>query len=141
MSGDTGAAGRSRASNLYAYLDRIVLKHSRAGEVRNVSLLVAIRVGADRFRQVPGNAKGRKKAFLHHLKQRGLNWRAAGHLACLPGGWSRRWARPFPNAQWQRAAQEKAEAVIAKLETMRLNRLPEGVGPPQRFDHKRLEPA
>ncbi len=62
----------------YVYLDGIVLKRSWAGEVRNVSLLVAIGVNSEGYREVLGiceEAKGDKAgwgAFLKHLKERGL---------------------------------------------------------------------
>src|SRR5262245_1692095 len=57
----------------YLYLDGIVLKRSWAGEVRNVSLLVAISVNADGYRQILGIVEGAKEdkagwsAFLSHL--------------------------------------------------------------------------
>jgi putative transposase len=38
----------------YVYLDGIVLKRSWAGEVRNVSLLVAIGVNSDGYREILG---------------------------------------------------------------------------------------
>ena len=62
----------------YVYLDGVVLKRSWAGEVRNVSLLVAIGVSAAGFREILGICEGAKEdkagwsAFLAHLKQRGL---------------------------------------------------------------------
>jgi len=62
----------------YVYLDGIVLKRSWAGEVRNVSVLVATGVGEDGFRKVLGIAEGHKEdkagwsAFHKHLKGRGL---------------------------------------------------------------------
>jgi transposase-like protein len=62
----------------YVYLDGIVLKRSWAGEVRNVSVLVAIGVGEDGYRDVLGIAEGAKEdkegwsGFLVHLKKRGL---------------------------------------------------------------------
>ena len=40
----------------YVYLDGLVLKRSWAGEVRNVSVLVAIGVGEDGYRKVLGIA-------------------------------------------------------------------------------------
>ena len=60
------------------YLDGVVLKRSWAGEVRNVSVLVAISVGADGYRRILGVAEGHKEdksgwsTFLRHLKERGL---------------------------------------------------------------------
>ncbi len=62
----------------YLYLDGIVLKRSWAGEVRNVSLLVAIGVNDDGYREILGIVEGAKEdkkgwsAFLKHLKTRGL---------------------------------------------------------------------
>src|SRR4051812_41971742 len=52
--------------------------HTTAGEVRNVSVLVAIGVGEDGYRKVLGIAEGEKEdkagrgQFLRYLKQRGL---------------------------------------------------------------------
>ncbi|OEJ63612.1 IS256 family transposase [Magnetovibrio blakemorei] len=62
----------------YVYLDGIVLKRTWAGEVRNVSLLVAIGVNADGYREILGIQEGAKEDkagwsnFLKHLKGRGL---------------------------------------------------------------------
>jgi putative transposase len=62
----------------YLHLDGIVLKRNWAGEVRNVSLLVAISVNADGYRQILGIVEGAKddkagwNAFLARLKERGL---------------------------------------------------------------------
>ena len=62
----------------YVYLDGICLKRSWGGEVRNVSVLVAIGVGSDGYREVLGVCEGMKedkegwRQFLRQLKQRGL---------------------------------------------------------------------
>ena len=62
----------------YVYLDGIVLKRSWAGEVRNISVLVAIGVGLDGYRKVLGMSEGAKEdkagwsSFLEHLKNRGM---------------------------------------------------------------------
>ncbi len=62
----------------YVFVDGICLKRSWGGEVRNVSVLVAIAVGADGYREVLGVCEGMKedaeswRNFLRHLKQRGL---------------------------------------------------------------------
>jgi putative transposase len=57
----------------YVYLDGIVLKRSWAGEVRNVSLLVAIGVNERGYREILGICEGTGwSAFLKHLKERGL---------------------------------------------------------------------
>jgi len=91
----------------YVYLDGVVLKRSWAGEVRNVSLLVAIGVSAEGFREILGIREGAKEdragwsAFLAHLRQRGL---AGVELivsdACL--GLVESVAEHFPDARWQR---------------------------------------
>lgn len=62
----------------YVYLDGVSLKRSWDGEVRNVSVLIAIGVGADGYRHILGVAEGEKedldgwRGFLRHLKTRGL---------------------------------------------------------------------
>jgi putative transposase len=63
----------------YVYLDGIVLKRTWAGEVRNVSLLVAIAVNGEGYREILGICEGAKEdkagwsGFLKHLKERGLS--------------------------------------------------------------------
>ena len=60
------------------YLDGVMLKAKLGGEVRNISVLIAIGVGTDGFRQILGVAEGEKedlegwRGFLRHLKDRGL---------------------------------------------------------------------
>ena len=62
----------------YVFLDGIVMKRTWAGEVRNVSLLVAIGVNAEGFREILGICEGAKEdksgwsAFLRQLVDRGL---------------------------------------------------------------------
>jgi len=144
----------------YVYLDGIVLKRSWAGEVLNVSVLVAIGVGENGYRKVLGIAEGHKEdkagwsTFLKHLKDRGLmGVRLIIPDACM--GLVESAAEFYPEAQWQRctvyfyrdvfsvvpskhmravadmrkaihacedrqAAQDKAEAVIEKLNALRL---------------------
>jgi transposase-like protein len=91
----------------YVYLDGIVLKRSWAGEVRNVSLLVAIGVNNSGYREILGICEGAKEdkagwsAFLKHLKERGLNGiRLIISDACL--GLAESAAEFFPEAAWQR---------------------------------------
>jgi len=48
----------------YVYLDGIVLKRSWAGEVRNVSLLVAIGVNESGYREILGICGGRRRTRL-----------------------------------------------------------------------------
>jgi putative transposase len=62
----------------YVYLDGLWLKRSWGGEVKNVSVLVAIGVNQDGYREVLGVNEGTKEdkaswqSFLRHLKARGL---------------------------------------------------------------------
>ena len=62
----------------YVYLDGLWLKRSWGGEVKNVSVLVAIGVNQDGFREVLAVSEGTKEdkaswqAFLRQLKSRGL---------------------------------------------------------------------
>ena len=75
----------------YVYLDGVILKRSWAGEVKNVSVLIAIGVGTDGFRQILGVAEGEKedlegwRTFLCHLKRSRPQRRAADHLGRLQG--------------------------------------------------------
>jgi putative transposase len=85
----------------YVYLDGIVLKRCWAGEVRNVSLLVAIGVNGEGYREILGICEGAKEdkagwsAFLKHLKGRGFNGvRLIISDACM--GLSESAARYFP---------------------------------------------
>lgn len=91
----------------YVFVDGIWLKRSWGGEVTNVSVLVAIGVGSDGYRQVLGVSEGSKEdaaswlTFLRHLKNRGL---AGVKLIisdkCL--GLLEGIGDVFPEAQWQR---------------------------------------
>lgn len=62
----------------YVFLDGLWLKRSWGGEVKNVSVLVAIGVNQDGFREVLAVSEGTKEdkaswqAFLRNLKERGL---------------------------------------------------------------------
>ena len=92
---------------VYLYLDGIVLKRTWAEEVRNVSVLVAIGVDDEGFRQVLGVCEGAKEdkagwsSFLRHLKKRGLkNVRLIISDACL--GLVESMGDFFPEAKWQR---------------------------------------
>src|SRR5450631_2673769 len=69
---------RIEGEHPYLYLDGIAMKRSWAGEVRNVSLLVASAVNSEGFREILGICEGAKEdksgwsAFLRHLIDRGL---------------------------------------------------------------------
>src|SRR5215469_8295762 len=91
----------------YLYLDGIVLKRTWAGEVRNVSLLVAISVNDSGYREILGICEGAKEdksgwsEFLKHLKERGLKGiRLITSDACI--GLAESAAEFFPDAAWQR---------------------------------------
>jgi transposase-like protein len=93
----------------YVYLDGIVLKRSWAGEIRNVSVLVAIGVGTDGYRKVLGIAEGQKEdkagwsSFLEYLKSRGLTGiKLFISDACM--GLIESIAEYYPEALWQRCA-------------------------------------
>jgi transposase-like protein len=94
----------------YVYLDGIVLKRSWAGEVRDVSLLVAIAVTSEGYREILGICEGAKEdqagwsSFLKHLKGRGLaGVRLIISDACL--GLAESAAESFPDAAWQRCVE------------------------------------
>ena len=91
----------------YVYLDGIVLKRSWAGEVRNVSLLVAIGVNREGYREILGICEGAKEdkagwsAFLAHLKARGLKGvELIVSDACM--GLVESVSEFYPQARWQR---------------------------------------
>lgn len=93
----------------YVYLDGIVLKRSWGGEIKNVSILVAVGVDEAGYRQVLGVAEGHKEdkagwsGFLKHLKQRGLTGvQLIISDACL--GLVESVAEYYPKADWQRCA-------------------------------------
>jgi transposase-like protein len=91
----------------YVYLDGIFLKRSWGGEVVSVSVLVAIGVSKDGYREVLGAMEGARedkaswRAFLLHLKERGLTspllFIADKHL-----GFIEAFGEIFPETSWQR---------------------------------------
>jgi len=103
-------AWRNRAiegEHPYVYLDGIVLKRSWAGEVKNVSVLVAIGVDQEGFRCILGVQEGHKEdragwsGFLEHLKGRGLKGvRLIVSDACM--GLVESVAEYYPDSDWQR---------------------------------------
>ena len=91
----------------YVYLDGIVLKRTWGGIVRNVSVLVAIGVASDGYREILGIAEGAKEdrsgwsSFLGHLKERGLKGvRLFITDKCM--GLVESLGEFFPDALWQR---------------------------------------
>ena len=95
------------AEHPYVYLDGIVMKRTWAGEVRNVSLLVAIGVNTEGYREILGICEGAKEdksgwsGFLKHLKDRGLRGvQLVVSDACT--GLMDSAGEFFPQARWQR---------------------------------------
>jgi len=91
----------------YVYLDGIVLKRSWGGEIKNVSVLVAVGVGSDGHRRILGVSEGHKEdksgwaSFLAYLKERGLKGvRLIISDACM--GLVESVADYYPEADWQR---------------------------------------
>ena len=91
----------------YVYLDGIFLKRSWAGEIRNVSVLVAVGVSSRGRRQILGVCEGAKEdkagwsGFLRHLKERGLkDVELIISDACL--GLVESVGDFYPKARWQR---------------------------------------
>ena len=91
----------------YVYVDGVYLKRSWGGEIQNVSILVAIGVNQDGYREIIGAAEGMKedkeswKNFFVWLKERGLKGvrmivgdKNLGMLETIP--------EVFPDAKYQR---------------------------------------
>ena len=91
----------------YVYLDGIWLKKSWGGEVESISVLVAIGVNTEGYREILGVCEGMKEDkdswsnFLRHLKKRGLKGikliisdKCLGLLESIPDF--------YPEAKWQR---------------------------------------
>ena len=98
---------RIEGEHPYLYLDGIVMKRTWAGEVRNVSLLVASAVNSEGYREILGICEGAKEdksgwsAFLRHLVDRGLNGvQLIISDACR--GLMESAAEYLPDARWQR---------------------------------------
>src|ERR1700716_281939 len=98
---------RIEGEHPYLYLDGIVMKRTWAGEVRNVSLLVASAVSSEGFREILGICEGAKEdksgwsAFLRHLVERGL--KGVQLIICdACRGLTESAAEYLPEARWQR---------------------------------------
>ena len=109
----------------YVFLDGIYLKRSWGGEVRNVSVLVAIGVGIDGFREILGVAEGAKEDkaswtnFLRQLKERGLKGvKLFTSDRCL--GLVESLADFFPDSLWQRCVVHFYRNVFSLVPTGRV---------------------
>lgn len=91
----------------YVYLDGLVLKRSWGGEVRSVSVLVAIGVDTEGYRRILGVCEGAKEdkagwnGFLQHLKERGLA-DVALFISDACTGLVESLGEHYPEARWQR---------------------------------------
>jgi transposase-like protein len=109
----------------YVYLDGIWLKRSWGGEVRNVSVLVAMGVNQDGFRDILGVMEGAKedaeswRSFLRHLKERGLKGvRLVVSDKCL--GLVEAHGEFFPEASWQRCVVHWYRNIMTAVPTDRV---------------------
>jgi putative transposase len=109
----------------YAYLDGICLKRTWAGEVRNVSVLVAVGVGTDGFREILGVAEGPKedteswRQFLTHLKGRGLTGvQLIISDKCL--GLVEAATEFYPEARWQRCVVHWYRNIFSEVPTTKV---------------------
>jgi len=109
----------------YVYLDGIMLKRSWSGEVKNVSILVAIAVDQDGYREVLGSWEGPKEdkegwsAFLRHLKQRGLKGvRLFITDKCL--GLVESLAEFYPDALWQRCVVHWYRNILSQVPCLKM---------------------
>ena len=91
----------------YVFVDGVYLKRSWGGEVQNVSVLVAVGVNQDGYREILGVAEGSREDkvswsnFLRYLKDRGLRGvRLIISDKCL--GLYEIIGDFFPEAKWQR---------------------------------------
>ena len=91
----------------YVFVDGVYLKRSWGGEVQNVSVLVAIGVNDEGYREILGVAEGSREdkeswsSFLRYLKERGLKGvRLIVSDKCL--GLYEIIGDFFPEAKWQR---------------------------------------
>jgi len=91
----------------YVYLDGVWLKRSWGGEVKNVSILIAVGVNREGYREVLAVCEGTKEdkeswiAFMRHLKGRGLEGvKLFVSDKCL--GLVESLFEFYPEARWQR---------------------------------------
>jgi putative transposase len=106
----------------YVYLDGIFLKRSWGSEVYSVSVLVAIGVNSEGHRDVLGVMEGLRenkenwKAFLTHLKERGLR----GVRLCITDksqAFIEAVQEVFPDSDWQRCMVHFYRNVMSKTPT------------------------
>lgn len=109
----------------YVYMDGIWLKRSWGGEVKNVSVLVAIGVNDDGYREILGVSEGMKedkeswRGFLEYLKGRGLESidliisdKSKGLIETIPDF--------YPDTRWQRCIVHFYRNVFSKVPNHRM---------------------
>lgn len=109
----------------YVYLDGISLKRSWSGEVRNVSVLVAVGVSRSGYRDVLGVAEGCREDkdswgnFLRYLKTRGLKGvklfitdKCIGLVESL--------SEYYPDVPWQRCVVHFYRNILSKVPRARM---------------------
>lgn len=109
----------------YVYLDGVWLKRSWGGEVRNVSVLVAVGVNREGFREILGVCEGAKEdkdswtLFLRQLKGRGLKGvQLVISDKCL--GLVESLAEFYPEASWQRCVVHFYRNVFSEVPRARM---------------------
>jgi len=109
----------------YVYLDGIWLKRSWGGEVKNVSILVAIGVNDSGYREILGVCEGSKEdksswlSFLRHLKKRGLSGvRLMISDKCI--GLVESIGEVFPEALWQRCVVHFYRNILSAVSRKRM---------------------
>lgn len=112
----------------YLYLDGIVMKRTWAGEVRNVSLLVASAVNSEGYREILGICEGAKEdksgwsGFLRHLVDRGLTGvQLIISDACR--GLVESIADYLPDARWQRCMVHFYRNVFSHVPTTKVREI------------------
>lgn len=112
----------------YLYLDGIVMKRTWAGEVRNVSLLVASAVNSEGYREILGICEGAKEdksgwsGFLRHLVDRGLSGvQLIISDACR--GLVESIADYLPDARWQRCMVHFYRNVFSHVPTTKVREI------------------
>ena len=122
---DTWRSRRLEGEHAYVWLDGIWLKRSWGGEVQNVSVLVAIGVGEDGYREVLGVQEGMREdkaswqGFLQGMKARGLKGTELFITdKCL--GLVESLGEVFPEAKWQRCVVHWYRNVFSAVPRARL---------------------
>ena len=104
----------------YVFVDGIYLKRSWGGEMTSVSVLVAIGVSEDGYREILGACEGASeskecwRSFLVSLRERGLNgvrlFTSDKHLGFLESA-----SEVFPDAKWQRCTVHFFRNLMTKI--------------------------